>query len=69
MYAVIVGDPEFLKGSPYVSGEECKVGDKCWWFESRGKLFWFAFCKDEFSKVCHISKAKLREEIYSSKFL
>jgi len=29
MYAVIVGDPEFLKGSPYVSGEECKVGDKC----------------------------------------
>ena len=29
MYAVIVGDPEFLKGSPYVSGEEWKVGDKC----------------------------------------
>ena len=38
-------------------------------FEIRGKLFWFAFCKDEFSKVCHISKAQLREEIYSSKFL
>jgi len=38
-------------------------------FEVRVKLFWLAFCKDEFSKVCHISKAKLRGEIYSSKFL
>jgi len=38
-------------------------------FEIRGKLFWLGFCKDEFSKVCHNSKAKLRGDIYSSKLL
>jgi len=32
MYAVIVGDTEFLNGSPNVSGEEWKIGDKCWWY-------------------------------------